>query len=208
MAEKMEFPLQLKRQYSGSLVADEVFSNEEERLAYLSNPLRYAGQVVCQANTSKLYVINNTLDGYVKVGGDGGSNALVYTREQWESIDKTDIEDGAIINLTEDTIGSQPRDIFSEDETLTNKVWIDGKPIYRRVVKGLNWTSNEWNKTILSKITVSEMDSIINVIGVLPNRCVSCFQFDKSDGICAISSTEVSNNGKVIIEYTKTTDTP
>lgn len=68
MAGKMLFPKQIQRQFKDSLVADEVFNNSSDRMDYLTNPTRYAGQIVTQKDTSEVFVINATEDGYVKLG--------------------------------------------------------------------------------------------------------------------------------------------
>lgn len=44
--------------------------------------------------------------------------------------------------MTECTLTS--RDVYSTDEVKTNKVWIDGKPIYRRTVTGTLPAKGSW----------------------------------------------------------------
>jgi len=70
------FPLQFKRQYSGPLDADNVFTLTSDRVAYLSNPLRYAGQVVFDTQDTTLYYLNSALDTWINVGSNNLINYL------------------------------------------------------------------------------------------------------------------------------------
>lgn len=57
------FPLSFKRQYGGSLDPDLVFETIVDRDTYLTNPLRYAGQIVaCKELEGKIFVLNNAMD--------------------------------------------------------------------------------------------------------------------------------------------------
>lgn len=68
-------------------------------------------------------------------------------------INKDLIISGTGVTL-EETI-NQP-DIYSTTETKTNKVWIDGKPIYRKVITG-DLSQENWNHGItFSRITSIE----------------------------------------------------
>jgi hypothetical protein len=63
------FPLQLKRQFADSLDPDMVFNTTLEMNDYLTNGLRYAGQVVsCLEEEGKLFVLNNALDEWLEIG--------------------------------------------------------------------------------------------------------------------------------------------
>lgn len=69
-----------------------------------------------------------------------------------------------IVEGTNHTLGDIPfdiSDVYSTSEVKTNKVWIDGKPIYRKVIKDINVTSNmsETISTGLSNVNV------INIYG-------------------------------------------
>lgn len=67
-----------------------------------------------------------------------------------------------IISGTNMTLGDTAyKDIYSTTETKTNKIWIDGRPIYRKVIKDINVTSNmsETISTGLSNVNV------INIYG-------------------------------------------
>lgn len=55
------------------------------------------------------------------------------------------------------------KDIYSLDEILTNKAWIDGKPIYRRVVE-YSWPSNTSSPTLAHGI--SGISFITDISGI------------------------------------------
>jgi hypothetical protein len=90
------FPLSLKRQYSGSLDPDLTFSTTVELNAYLSSPLRYAGQIVtCQEQESSLFVISNDTNSWIDVT-DPSNSISTYVdpisaglQSQIDSIDLT-----------------------------------------------------------------------------------------------------------------------
>ncbi len=66
---------------------------------------------------------------------------------------------------------SNNKDVYSYNETLTNKVWVDGKPIYRKVIDCGNMPSNSTNKVVNHNI--SNIDEIISCIGRATND--SCY---------------------------------
>jgi hypothetical protein len=115
-------------------------------------------------------------------------------------------------------------DLYSESEVKTNKVWIDGKPIYRKVItfnSGTVTSSAQTNKDVLFS---TELDSLVSMNGyvgftsgdVLINTYlgadnhVACYHLKNSSG----SSVEFGVQGNIynnrtvviIVEYTKTTD--
>ena len=72
------FPLQFERQYSGPLDQDQVFSTTSDRLAYLTNALRYSGQIVSDTQTGKAYQLNAARDTWIELG-NGGSYQINLT---------------------------------------------------------------------------------------------------------------------------------
>ena len=70
MATSIIFPLQFERQYSGPLDVHDVFETTADRLAYLSNPLRYAGQIVSDLEDERIYKLDSTLTKWVESGKD------------------------------------------------------------------------------------------------------------------------------------------
>lgn len=97
-------------------------------------------------------------------------------------------------------------DDYSTDEMKTTRKWIDGKPIYRKVVeKNVNISGNSWNHT---GIDVSEIDTLCNCIMLNSKFAFSGFYTKKVsnqlDVYCASDANWVSST--FILEYTKTTD--
>ena len=77
------FPLQFERQYSGPLDQDQVFTNTSDRLTYLTNPLRYAGQIVTDLETNKAYQLNSSKDTWIELGD---SSTFIQTNSaNWHS---------------------------------------------------------------------------------------------------------------------------
>lgn len=113
------------------------------------------------------------------------------------------------------------QDVYSTEEVKTNKVWIDGKPIYRTVLTGMIFDG-------LKNHNISNIDNITDVYGTLwsgvdqeqgtnvfPINTVRVNYADRSLGVY-ISKTQYgfdkgSSIGsgysyRIIAEYTKTTD--
>lgn len=110
---------------------------------------------------------------------------------------------------------------YSTSETLTGKIWIDGKPIYRKVITGTK--SSGWTDISLSNInydTIYINDAVTHFIYINNSTkyCKSTFYFLSTDFLVAQiqtdnkslnigAGTELSNiNYYIVLEYTKTTD--
>ena len=104
-------------------------------------------------------------------------------------------------------------DVYSTDEVKTNKVWIDGKPIYRRVVEfTFSSTLNNWNL-----ITPQTFTSLLKCCGFFKDGTVFMnFPVTNGNEILAVYGNGTTGiyekhnysypNGKsgyLIIEYTK-----
>ena len=102
-------------------------------------------------------------------------------------------------------------DIYSTSETLTNKVWIDGKPIYRKVIE--KTITSAVNQTI---ITIANLGVITNCQSYLDRgtyKNINNWGQDSSDfGTIYVANNNIMYNGSyvgtlyVTLEYTKTTD--
>lgn len=69
----MLMPMAIERMFAGALDASSVYANEVDRLAYLTSPIAYPGQVVSQADTGEIFVIvQNALGTLEYVGVSGG----------------------------------------------------------------------------------------------------------------------------------------
>lgn len=111
-------------------------------------------------------------------------------------------------------------DVYSTDEVKTNKIWIDGKSIYRKVIKftqGLNGGVNAITHN------VANIDSIVDVNMLLKFNTTVYFNsaFESTSAYISLSGATPetlyigvgSNWGNsfkqgftIIMEYTKTTD--
>ena len=61
----MLWPMPFERQFKGAIDQYSVFENTTQRMDYLNNPLRYAGQIVSQKDTGEVFVINATETAYI-----------------------------------------------------------------------------------------------------------------------------------------------
>lgn len=145
---------------------------------------------------------------------DSGS---VYT--PWRRI--ADINDNVI--SSEETWSSQKineenREVYSTDEVKTNKVWIDGKPIYRKVT---TQTITTLEATPINDFDTSLVDSVISIYGSIkqPTGNITPISFynKATDGAYVYTSKERNRfilyarelgigDVILIVEYTKTTD--
>lgn len=120
---------------------------------------------------------------------------------------------GAINELSDSLVDieSMIDNVYTTEEKVVGK-WIDGKPIYRRVIK-LNTTVYI---TSASRITIAKLNGTENVlvdhsnfIRVDGHSFNVCCYFDKTAKeiqLWAYRDISLINGGHMIIEYTKTTD--
>jgi hypothetical protein len=67
MAALTLFPLQFKRQDSVPIDIDTVFATTAERLAHLSSPRRYAGQIVADVSEDSIYILDSTRTTWIDI---------------------------------------------------------------------------------------------------------------------------------------------
>lgn len=158
------------------------------------NPTR--NTIYLEFATQTAYAYDGTT--LVSVGGGSGSSDIIMvdpdtpTAETKLYIESTDLDfQGEIVD-----------DIYSTSEIKTNKIWIDGKPIYRKV---LNITSQSQNHNINNLDTITYFKALVH-INSLYGIC------DVSNNISVQSSiiwledralANVSNTISLVIEYTK-----
>jgi hypothetical protein len=83
----MLMPMAIERMFAGALDASSVFANETDRLAYLTNPIAYAGQVVSQADSGEIFVIvKNASGNFEYVGVVGGGECKYDISESYETM--------------------------------------------------------------------------------------------------------------------------
>ncbi len=167
----------------------------------------------------------------------------VHTDNNYTSTEKTKlagIEAGAQVNVDEILIGDESsatadtkliieesdldfqgldyvEDVYSTDEVKTNKVWIDGKPIYRKVIEYTMTNSPGEYPSVNTGITNVEHIFIFveRQYGTNNSQYVSGITeyngyFDKSNGTFTFNRANTDatkaepGNYKIILEYTKT----
>ena len=146
------------------------------------------------------------------------TNIFPGTLDEWNAL--TEAEQAKYNFIASPEEADEGRDIYSTTETKTNKVWIDGKPIYRKVID-LGALPNATTKTVNHGI--SNLDAIINwygyaerpsdgghfplpyVFGGLAENNIGVFA--SPSVITVTTGTDRSAmTGTIILEYTKTTD--
>lgn len=108
------------------------------------------------------------------------------------------------------------KDVYSLEETKTNKIWVN-KPVYRKIIKGTDFTEN---KDIAIPLNIANLETVISIEGFFldtSNRQIPInlynsgspkyntigFIWNKSIYYkCLVNFKAVT----FIIEYTKTTD--
>src|SRR5574344_152619 len=134
------------------------------------------------------------------------------------SEEKSDIEElQSQVADIEDKLDTLEDDVYSTEETLTNKVWIDGKPIYRKVFEVASLPNN--TQTNYSHGIVNA-DSFVTVRGIAKSTTLALpIPFVERNGTTNIqiwiqsAAFYISTNydsssyaGTIILEYTNTTD--
>ena len=95
---------------------------------------------------------------------------------------------------------------YSTEETKTGMTWIDGKPIYRKVIeKHITLAGNSWNS---SGLDISEIDTLCNCVMLNSKLAFGGFYTAKvSNQLNVYCVSDANWNAHtVILEYTKTTD--
>lgn len=154
---------------------------------------------------------NETL---VSVGGGGGGGIAVYPDEPEEDtkiyIEEEDL-DGQYLPVEED--------IYSTTETKTNKIWIDGKPIYRKVIECGSLPNNS-GKQVLHNIANLNFFTNTKIWGVRSDKTTIFYPYydvatpansvttylDATQIYLVTKSDRSSYTAYALLEYTKTTD--
>ena len=190
-----------------TVMANVILGNNDETGMYYSTPsseLRYganATQFFCNVSTSESSALSN-----VKV-------ICEYTKTTDSASSKV-----ATQNLVA-TQGAQALPGYSTTETLTEKRWIDGKPIYRKVITATPTKSD--GSTVIIDANIKDSTTLLinsNIIvdeseGLydknVSSNSMGCFIGTASTGLY-FGNSYAGNVGKtcyVWIEYTKSTDT-
>lgn len=179
--------------------------------------------IFAQADEAKKKTENSQIEEYEKLGDYENiiEEYVEGTREQI-MVDKATYE-----QLLEDVASLKAQTKSSEFSTTTEKVvgtWIDGKPIYRKVIVTNLPTVTTQGTVAIKEIehNISNIENIINISGTFVtsiggfnplNQSISGDAIvrtvaDSSIILIQCSVTSFSNcEANVILEYTKTTDT-
>lgn len=143
-------------------------------------------------------------------------NTFTGTQAEWSSLTNDEKAMYTIVNITDDDGGTN-LDYYSTFETKTNKVWIDGKPIYRKVLVRTADASGTGDLTIGTISNFAQLVSITTITnsnnGV--NQEIEFYRYRDSrlhisNGTATVHMDRLSNYNidKVImiVEYTKLAD--
>lgn len=181
-------------------------------------------------------------DGTVLYNGEqiASGNLWHGTKSEYDALVEKDIDTTYVVTDEEDTVANaliddtkintqstwssekineENKEVYSTDEVKTNKVWIDGKPIYRKVATQTITTSSSEN--IISGFDISLIDNIISFYGSIkqPSGTITPISYSASEEDGAFICMSRARNSFVlyakaygvgdvilIVEYTKTTD--
>lgn len=179
-------------------------------------------------NMANGFVDNSTYDKWV---GNSGNTYLHNTSGQEEESYATRIGIGkarptntSVNYIIKAMMVALPADLeaaieegekYSTTEVKTNKTWIDGKPIYRKVYvfpSNVAVQGNAWTSTGMAK--PANIEAIVGVSTIVrPDQrsyCVdvSATTSDTNLTIALLSNVtlNITKNSKLVLEYTKTTD--
>lgn len=134
---------------------------------------------------------------------------IYQTKEAAEAaLANGDIADGefvSTVDTVEDTGDKFDKSYlsYSTEETLTGGTWIDGKPIYRKVLTGLSYSfgSSSWNNT---DIDMTGIDTLVNIMAYNSGTPQTGF-YTKivSNKLVVYCIDSWSWNGPLVLEYTK-----
>lgn len=127
------------------------------------------------------------------------------------------IGNNILVCITDDAPGEEAWE-YSTSETNTGKKWIDGKPIYRKVIATGNLPGS--NEAIINT-GITNADKLVHLYGAVQNSNCLPLPYVNTDGnsiqiwlgssmdvlhIRTNSSGWTAYTGYVVVEYTKTTD--
>ena len=153
--------------------------------------------------------LTNLNEGQIIATLDDGADELLKTVDT--------VEDNNMHPVTSNAVAESIS--YSTTEQVTGGKWIDGKPIYRKVID-FGALPNNTMKSVAHNIT--NLDKIVNLVGYavsgtvtlvipfvsttdLPSSIISCAV--NGDNLTVTTGTNRSSfTAKFIIEYTKTTD--
>ena len=168
-----------------------------------------SGALVIITDEGKTYVTNGT--------GSSQTLELVAnatfngSHAEWNNLTLAQKAMYNIVNFDDDSPSSY-KDIYSTNEVKTNKVWIDGKPIYRKVLTGSIGTGSD-NRIDVSGLSISATVNISGGINTGTTFIPFGYGTSESDYVNIYQSvnqlviqTAFAGTYYITLEYTKTTD--
>lgn len=122
-----------------------------------------------------------------------------------------DLSEKVEIN-TSDIQSIKDAEVYSTSEVKTNKIWINGKPIYRKTVSGSIANSISHNLTNVNFVNAyGYVASSSGAFLVLPSLRITNSNFSigfyvNSESIIFEKGSSASGTAYITLEYTKTTD--
>lgn len=136
-------------------------------------------------------------------------NTFTGTQAEWDALTANEKAQYVIANITDDDAGEN-LEYYSTEETKTNKVWIDGKPIYRKVYKCTAATSltagEDWKNIPGWDVNVSGIATITYLFGSIYYwGRIDWYKYTNNKLLwCSLNSTiTVPVDAALTIEYTK-----
>lgn len=189
------------------------YSNMTALMTKIANKIKNAGH---NFNDDDFVVENN------EVSLIPAQRIFTGTQAEWDALTLAEKQTYGQANITDDESGTP--EYYSTEEVKTNKVWIDGKPIYRVVrhvwdVGNVPATGYSFSGTMLSGPLTNDAESLIKVV-VLCKNTQGCWQeltgngengpaqnfVWYSDTSAYFIHSGTLNGAWAIFEYTKTTD--
>ena len=164
-------------------------------------------------------LLEDKADSSTTLSGYGITDA--YTKDETDGLLENIVNDSYSTSTTEtyssNYINNIVADVYSENEVKTNKVWIDDKPIYRKVyfinalpdTTTLNIDISTWDiETITDLKGISNTGLVFNGNRGDGSQFIIDLYADLSrDSIILITYQDRTDmSGYIILEYTKTTD--
>ena len=119
------------------------------------------------ATNDKYYAGDNTNQTLTKLAKqENASNIFTGTHSEWDAMSIIKKQEYDYAAFTDDESGTP--DYYSTSEVKTNKVWIDGKPIYRKVYSGImpsSIISSSRQEFVLINETSTDKEDLVNVGG-------------------------------------------
>lgn len=151
-------------------------------------------------NTNDFDVVNDVVSLNVS------QRTFTGTQADWEALTTEEKKTYGTVNITDDEDGSL--EYYSTTETKTNKVWINGKPIYRKVISGdaafsnTNWTNITISSDGVTK-NVTDWKMLMAASSFRPRDFTITDVFSLSTASSEGNGNTVSGIFTLIIEYTK-----